>query len=161
MPKVKKGFTLIELLVVMAILGILVTLGLANYMSSQIKARDVKRKTNLSQIAQSLEIYNNDKGKYPTGTGGLIYGCGAGATQVCNWGTSTFSDTTTDTTYMIRLPADPSSYTYYYVSNNGKSYQLYAHLENAKDQSILSNITHTTQCGGTCNFGVASLNSLP
>lgn len=161
MPKIKNGFTLIELLVVIAILGILVTLGLGSYMSAQIKSRDTKRKTNLTQIAQSLELYNNDKGKYPLSTSGVMYGCGAGGTAACTWGSSTFSDTTTGTIYMIKLPADPSGYSYYYVSTNGKSYQLYAHLENTKDAGLLGTITYTTECGGECNYGVSSTNSMP
>lgn len=160
MPKIKKGFTLIELLVVIAILGILVTLGLGSYMSAQIKSRDAKRKANLSQIAQSLELYNNDKGKYPMGSSGQMYGCGAGAISACTWGVSVFSDTTTNTIYMVKLPADPAAYSYYYVSN-GKNYQLYAHLENTKDSGLLTNITYTTQCDGECNYGIASTNSTP
>ncbi|MCL4360231.1 type II secretion system GspH family protein [Patescibacteria group bacterium] len=39
------GFTLIELLIVIAILGILVRLGLASFLSSQIKSRDSRRKS--------------------------------------------------------------------------------------------------------------------
>lgn len=155
-----EGFTLIELLVVIAILGILVTLGLGSYMSAQIKSRDAKRKANLSQIAQSLELYNNDKGKYPLGSSGQIYGCGAGGISVCSWGTSVFSDTTTGTIYMVKLPTDPAAYSYYYVSN-GKNYQLYAHLENERDSGVLSTITYTTQCGDECNYGIASTNSTP
>ena len=62
---------------------------------------DAKRKANLSQIADSLELYYNDKGQYPAaGTGvdvGKIKGCGANATEVCTWGSSIFSNTTTGT----------------------------------------------------------------
>lgn len=157
MPK-EKGFTLVELLIVIAIIGILTAVGLASFTSSQIKSRDVKRKTNLSQIAQSLELYNNDMGRYPSSSSGKIMGCGAGAINLCNWGTDAFSNTTTGTVYMIKLPADPGAYTYYYVST-GKTYQLYAYIENVKDGSI---ITTGYSCGSSdCNYGVSSSNTKP
>jgi prepilin-type N-terminal cleavage/methylation domain-containing protein len=47
MQTIKGGFTLVELLVVIAILSILSTLGLANFQSSRIKARDLSRKSDL------------------------------------------------------------------------------------------------------------------
>ncbi|MCG2691197.1 prepilin-type N-terminal cleavage/methylation domain-containing protein, partial [Microgenomates group bacterium] len=46
-----KGFTLIELLVVIAIIGILSSVGLSTFTTAQIKGRDAKRKTHLSQLA--------------------------------------------------------------------------------------------------------------
>ena len=61
----KKGFTLIELLVVIAILGLLATVGLSSFRTSQLKGRDSKRKSNLSQIQKALEMYYNDYGQYP------------------------------------------------------------------------------------------------
>jgi hypothetical protein len=61
---------------------------------------------------------------------------------------------------MAKLPTDPSSFTYYYVST-GKTYKLYAHVENSQDKNILSSITYTTQCGGTCNYGISSQNTTP
>jgi len=157
------GFTLIELLIVIAILGILATVGLNSFTSSQMKSRDTRRKANLNQISQSLEIYYNDFGKYPSAsTDGAIMGCGAGAINACSWGVDTFGNTTTGTVYMIKLPEDPSSYVYYYqVSGANKMYQLYTHLENPKDKSILTSITKTTECGGTCNYGVSSPNIKP
>jgi prepilin-type N-terminal cleavage/methylation domain-containing protein len=81
MPKQKqKGFTLIELLIVIVILGILATIGLASFASSQMKSRDARRKANLNQVAGSLEIYFNDMSKYPSASAvGQIMGCGAGA----------------------------------------------------------------------------------
>ncbi|MGB9706948.1 MAG: type IV pilin protein, partial [Microgenomates group bacterium] len=63
--KPKFGFTLIELLVAVAILGILATVGLGSFQSSQMKGRDARRKSDLSQIQKALEMYYNDKGAYP------------------------------------------------------------------------------------------------
>jgi type II secretion system protein G len=164
MPK-KSGFTLIELLIVIVILGILATVGLASFTSSQMKSRDAKRKANLQQISQALELYYNDKGQYPSSdASGNMYGCGAAGTAVCTWGSSVFSNTTTGTIYMTKLPTDPSSNSYYYKAtiNSGlyTKYQLYARLENLQDTKSI--ITTNLNCGTqTCNYGVSSSNTTP
>ena len=60
-PKRKaSGFTLIELLVVMAILGILTTIVASSFSSSQEKAHDARRKSDLEGLAKALEVYYND-----------------------------------------------------------------------------------------------------
>ena len=155
------GFTLIELHIVIAILGILAAIGLISFTSSQAKSRDAKRKAHLSQIAQALELYYNDKGKYPNTDGsGNIRGCGTDAVNACTWGTSIFSNTTTGTIYMTKLPADPSSYRYYYVgTSSGTTYKLYTYLENDKDQAIINT---EIVCGNVnCNYGISSANTTP
>lgn len=60
-----RGFTLIELLVVIAIIGILAALIIPSAISSQQRARDAKRKSNIAQIAKAIERYSIDYGKYP------------------------------------------------------------------------------------------------
>lgn len=62
----RQGFTLIELLVVVAIIGLLATLATIGLNNSRKKARDVKRKADISQIAKALELYYNDNSRYPT-----------------------------------------------------------------------------------------------
>lgn len=173
MPK-KSGFTLIELLIVIVILGILAVVGLASFTSSQMKSRDAKRKADLRQVAEAFEIYFNDKGQYPAhdpGGTGRIMGCGNYTTgpTACTWGSLTvpFSNTgvTPNTVYMIKLPADPSSYKYFYVST-GTTYKLYAHLENTQDKNLIST---GLNCGtgavvstsDSCNYGVSSSNTVP
>jgi type II secretion system protein G len=161
MPK-KSGFTLVELLIVIAIIGILASIGLASFNSSQMKSRDAKRKSDFQQLANALELYYNDKGQYPASdASGNILGCKAGATDTCTWGSLTvpFSNTTTGTIYMVRLPADPSSTYYFYVST-GTTYKLYARLENTQDKSIIST---GVSCGSSinCNFGISSSNTTP
>jgi prepilin-type N-terminal cleavage/methylation domain-containing protein len=62
----RRGFTIIELLVVITIMGILLTLGVANLRGTQINARDEERKGDVSSIATHLETYF--KYGIPTGT---------------------------------------------------------------------------------------------
>lgn len=156
------GFTLIELLIVMVIIGILAGFGLGSFNSSQIKARDAQRKSDLKSITSALEIFYNDKGYYPSGSG-TILGCGSSETS-CVWGSS-FSGTG-GTLYMAELPRDPSGgQTYYYLSN-GDEYRVFARLENLKDESIPyagdapQSYTGTvcSSSGSRCNYGVASSN---
>ena len=164
-----KGFTLIELLVVVAILGILAAVGLTSFISSQIKSRDAQRKSDLRQIASALELYYNDKGQYPVGNSGQMMGCGAGAIDTCTWGSLTvkFSNTTTGTIYMAKLPADPSGYSYFYRSTLSSGlytkYQLYAYLENTQDKSVNADVAAQNIACGTkiCNYGVSSGNTTP
>ena len=90
MPKTS-GFTLVELLIVISIIGILAGIGLASFNSAQAKSRDTKRKTDLQQVGNALELYYNDKGQYPApaaDNSGNFMGCGAGAVLECTWGSS-------------------------------------------------------------------------
>jgi len=166
-PSKTKGFTLIELLLVIAILGILVVMGLASFTSSLQKGRDSKRKNDVRQIGLALESYFADKGTYPLGNAGVIVGCHT-PVESCTWG-SAFTDDVT--IYMTQLPADSPSDAkkYYYVSTDGTYFQLYARLENAKDNDIVHNaeqqmrVFTNTNCGnGTttihCNYGMSSTN---
>jgi prepilin-type N-terminal cleavage/methylation domain-containing protein len=62
----QKGFTLIELLVVISVLGILATIALVSFTGSQKQARDVKRKSDISQYRLALENFaNKNNGLYP------------------------------------------------------------------------------------------------
>jgi len=153
------GFTLLELLVVMVILGLLATLGLGSFRSSQLKARDARRKNDLKQITNSLETYYNDRGAYPLNRVDFrIQGCGAvAAPSVCPWGDA-FSDEN-QTVYMVKLPSDPAGMSYHYESD-GTYFQLYAYLENTLDTDL--GIYTGKLCGPvTCNYGVSSSNRTP
>jgi prepilin-type N-terminal cleavage/methylation domain-containing protein len=151
----KKGFTLVELLIVIGILAILSALGVSNFQSARVKARDVSRKSDLQTIAKSLEAYINDHRTYPLSDSNGKIICKSGST-ICEWDEE-FSDDN-GTIYSSTLPADSSGFTYWYYSQNGTSYTLYAHLENDNDNSIDTSITQT--CGGSvlCNYKITSTN---
>lgn len=166
----KKGFTLVELLVVMAILGILMVVSLANFRTSQMKARDVQRKHDLKQIATALEAYMTDHGGYPDDSnpspteGGKIKACvcGSATPQNCDWDQDDdpslreFCDEN-NTVYMIKVPGDPGGSSYCYKSG-GSWFQIYAKLENDKDPEAKLSVS----CGGvTYNFGISSPNTTP
>ncbi len=161
------GFTLVELMVVIVIIGILTSIGIFAFQSSQQKSRDSRRKSELSQVAKALEMYNNDVGSYPaSGTGadeGTMKGCGDTTKTVCAWGTS-FANTT-KATYMIKLPVDPTSGRTYYYEKVSTGYRLYARLENLQDLSIptIGSKTYDKNCGSStsvvyCNYVITSPN---
>lgn len=150
-----KGFTLVELLVVIAILSILATIGVTNFQTAKIKARDLERKADLQTVAKSLEAYVNDHRGYPLSSGGQII-CQPPAT-VCAWG-APFTDGTS--VYAATLPEDESSTSdYTYVSTTGADYQLYTYLENSNDPD-LTTFTPAVACGDQdCNYKIQSSNS--
>lgn len=154
------AFTLVELLVVIAILGILATVGLVAFNSSQIRGRDAQRKSDLKQTSSALEIYYNDYGRYPASNDdGKIMGCPTTVPTACNWDND---DQFTDgkTVYLKSVAEDPSSgLNYFYHTESGQSYTLYAHLENSQDSGI-NTILDAPSCGGTslCNFYIESSN---
>lgn len=137
------GFTLVELLVVVAIIGILATIVLTSLNSAKMKARDVRRVSDLRQVALALEMYYNDnmESGYP-GTGGSN-----------QWGDSSWgmSKALIDSGYLSVSPFDPGTGSYeYWVNSENQEYVLKAVLENegdaALDQDIDGNVF-----GCSCN----------
>ncbi len=153
---IRPGFTLVELLVVIAILAILSTLGITNFQSTRIKARDLSRKSDLQTIAKSLEAYVNDHRTYPLSDASGKIICQPATSTICDWG-AIFSDGTT--TYAVTLPQEPSSTLAYRYVSTGSSYTLYAHLENPQDPA-LTTFSPVVYCGGTnlCNYKTTSSN---
>lgn len=130
----KKGFTLIELLVAIAILGILATVGLGSFRSSQMKGRDAQRKHDLGQIQKGLEMYYNDYGSYPS------------SLPTGEW-------TDGKTIYMKSVPTDPKGGSYCYESD-GNYYKIYAKLENSQDPAITKSgcVGCSCSCGGESGY---------
>ncbi len=128
--KVKSiGFTLIELLVAISIIGILSSFLLANFIGVRQRARDGVRKSDLRQIQSALELYRSDQSTYPPNTS--FSTCGGA-----------FTGGNPVTTYMQKIPCDPSStastpisYTYNSISPN-TAYTIVACLENVNDPQL-------------------------
>lgn len=169
------GFTLIELLVVIIILAALVFIASSTFITTQMKARDAQRKSDLKQIGNALEAFYADYGVYPDSDSQYrIVGCGTvGNESACTEGNEFALTTATGgkTTYMVQMPADPRNGSYIYMSN-GESYQLYARLENHRDPHVKNPTDEDpnedngkdvyTLSGCTadlgCNYGIASTN---
>ena len=104
----RKAFTLIELLTVIAILGVVVAIGVVAMQTTQAKARDGKRVSDIKAIQQSLELYFNEKSGYPgdgdAGGGYLVLG--EGAVELS--GGNGLGSPASGTVYMVRITKDPS-----------------------------------------------------
>jgi len=129
---------------VIAILGILATIGLSSFRNSQMRGRDVQRKSDLKQVAGALELYYSDYNEYPD-AGDIIWG-------------DEFTDG--NTIYFKVLPTDPLSYDYLYrVDTTNQKFRLYAYLENSQDKNIVSGLTQTCGTNKNCNFAITSPNT--
>ena len=125
-----KGFTFIEMLVVVTIIGVLASIGVANFKVANQKARDGRRQGDLQQIRAALELYRTDQNVYPlTAAFPAVGGSLIGGT----------------TTYMSNRPGDPMSGYLYSYTSNGTTYTLCSALE-------LSTAT-VTGCG-SCGTGI-------
>lgn len=153
--KRKLGFTLLEIMVAVSIMMIISGVSLASFTFSQRKSRDARRKSDLSQIARALQVFNEDFGRYPLDENGEIIGCQSDESdelEDCAWsGVFAAYPNATYQLYMSKLPEDPkTSYSYYYVSD-GDNFNLHAGLENDKDKDYRSDLTQ--DCGGvTCSY---------
>ena len=114
-----KGFTLIELLIVIAIILILISIALPNFLEAQIRAKVVNAKGCLQALRTAQEGYHNDFNRYipDVDGGGRIwydgfyrelryipgYNCNAsGAKEICS-----YRMLTTPIAYMKELCSDP------------------------------------------------------
>lgn len=146
-----KGFTLVELLVVIALIGILTMITASTFVTAQIKSRDIKRKADLNSLSKALQMYYNDFGKFPAAN--LINNVGSTSLAANNY------------VYMMVLPTETKSgwsdYVYE-VSSGGKSYNLFADLENREDKECLKISGDTglyVRSGQNYCYGIASPNT--
>ncbi len=110
------GFTLLELLIVIVIIGILALLIIPNITSAPKKARDTKRKTDITTVRKGLEEYFVNNNIYP----------------------AALTDLQTGSAPIVKtLPLDPKNtgaFVYTYTpANTNTTYTLNACLENDQD----------------------------
>jgi general secretion pathway protein G len=66
------GFTMIELLIVLSLLMILATMGMTQYRSSQVYAKEAVLKTDLFRLRDAIDQYYADKGQWPSSLDALV-----------------------------------------------------------------------------------------
>lgn len=82
----RSGFTIVELIIVIVIMAILLALAVVNLRSSQVGARDDERKTDVANIARSLEAF------YDSGVNGVGQGSYPGVNHMADLNTIGGSD---------------------------------------------------------------------
>jgi general secretion pathway protein G len=109
--KGERGFTLIEMMIVVAIIAILVSILVPNFIRARAQAQTAACEANIKEIATALELYETDNEKYPAS------------------GNATSSNTDL-TPYLNQTPVDPvagpgTPYTFTTSSTNGvESYTI-------------------------------------
>ena len=61
----RQGFTIVELMIVIIVIGILTTITMVGISRFQADARDARRSTSITTIAEALEKYYDQNGEYP------------------------------------------------------------------------------------------------
>jgi len=140
--KKQEGFTLLELLIVIVIIAILALLIIPNITSAPKKARDTKRKTDLTTIRKGLEEYFVNNNVYPASSGVITTG-----------GTVLAELSTGSAPIMKTLPQDPKAgwpgYTYT-PANSNSTYTLSACLENDQDNGASTDVATATGAPSSC-----------
>ncbi len=67
----EQGFTFLEIMIVVIIIGMLMTLVATNILSRQDEAKVKIAQSQIHKLAQALEFYRLDNGRYPTTEQGL------------------------------------------------------------------------------------------
>ncbi|MBI2625787.1 prepilin-type N-terminal cleavage/methylation domain-containing protein, partial [Candidatus Parcubacteria bacterium] len=147
------AFTLVELLVAIAIIGLLSTIVVVSINSTRIRARDIKRVSDLHQIQLALELFSDSHNQtYPahdiydaaTLCAGTV-NCGLAAPDACG-----------SKRCINPLPVDPAGgssskywYTYTQTAADPTLFHLGANLEEAVD-ALQSDRDCGDGAGGTC-----------
>ncbi len=137
------GFSLIELLVVIAIIGILASIIFVSLGPVTKKARDTKRKADLSQIGRFLSVSSC-----------YMPNAGAGDYDILSLIDELKTKYPQYANYASQIPKDPKSGTdsqafyRYVISESGADCALYANLEKDDEPITLPNLTAPTAGGG-------------
>lgn len=133
-PRSSAGFTLIELLVVIAIIGILSSVVLTSLNSARVKARDVRRRSDLTQLRLALEFYFDTNNSYPVAAAFSEGRCNPppnGWTRQPDYSGATAWIPNLAPAYIPVLPGDPSvdpAGRCYVYTSDGQSYHIWAHF---------------------------------
>ncbi|GEM_PF-3012352 len=126
----QKGFTLIELMIVVAIIGILASIAIPNFLKARDKAMYTKCVSALSGLKVAQEMYISDKGIYASDINELAIYMIPGCTD------PTGADATCGEALEVRLVnncADDTDYETIIDPISDYEYQLIAH---AKDRTL-------------------------
>lgn len=145
----EKGFTLIELLIVIAIIAIIISFAVPNFLGARQRANDTRKKAEMTQLKSALRLYYNDYNKYPADNAPgpqytVIKGCGDEGVSACSSTGGEFS--AGGTIYMRKLPYYTTGTMSYYQIDSGDNFCLKANLENQSDSDIASS---QAKCGAT------------
>jgi len=66
------GFTMLELMVVMTLIVVLATMGMTQYKTSQVYAKEAVLKEDLFRLRDAIDQYYADKGMYPSTLDSLV-----------------------------------------------------------------------------------------
>ena len=64
-PRATRGFTMIELVIVMAMIGLLLSIAMPQYMATLERGREQVLRSNLSALREAIDKYYGDRGRYP------------------------------------------------------------------------------------------------
>lgn len=144
--KQRKGFTLVELLVVISIIGLLSTLAVVALNQARVRARDVKRLSDIKQVQTALELYYADAGAYPVEASAITLG--DDTHDVLTEDGFENDTAATGTNVLMKVPknaASPVTTGYDYVSADGSTYTITFELESANGDYAAGNHTATPQ----------------
>lgn len=150
--KSKNGFTLIELLVTVFIIGVIAMLVVINTVQIRKKSRDTKRKADISDVANAIEMYYSSKHQFPGRECALLDLDGLG-------------DINNPSSFLSRPPYDPlcknqneceeDVSNYKYMKTENGHYCIFTHLENKNDSDIKD--VNNSFCATSCNnFSIPS-----
>ncbi len=142
----QKGFTLIELLVAMGIIAVLTGMAAFNFNQSRVRARDVQRKSDLSQLQKAMELYKNDNdGSYP---------------DKANYQSTLLGGEYIKSTFNDPKGSEWKAYTYEPAAVGLKTYYLMACLENPADSTKTTDTTicqnFTSDTTDICGCGIST-----
>jgi len=124
----QRGFTLMEILVVLVLLGIIMGVVSSKFMGQAEKAKTDAAKIQIQQVAQSLDLFKLEVGRYPTQSEGL-QALIAAPSGLSRWNGPYWKEN--------KVPKDPWNNDFKYVSpgKNGTPYEVISSGSDGKEIS--------------------------